>query len=67
MKWTSADQRVDKMGDYRSVVGLRIDPNRARRRNLLRVKGWVSPVIISELVKQALTDIPSMGIHLQVT
>ncbi|HEX5748055.1 MAG TPA: DUF1629 domain-containing protein [Archangium sp.] len=48
------DGQPEKVGQYRGVSGLRIDPARAEGAHLFRPWGWTVALIISEDLKQAL-------------
>jgi hypothetical protein len=54
--WLPEDNRPDKVGKYRNVAGLRIDPSKVGEARVFRLWGWRSPIIVSEHVKQALED-----------
>lgn len=51
MKWTEADGRPDKVGQYRMFTKLRIDPHIASEHHFFRVSGWPIALIASEQVK----------------
>ncbi len=61
-RWTAEDGRPDRIGDYKMTT-LRIDPERAKGRDLFRVKGWAIALICSEKVKQCLEDAGVTGIR----
>lgn len=50
--WTKDDFRADLAGTYKSIIGLRIDPSKARGHALFWVKDWVQ-LIASEAIKEA--------------
>lgn len=50
-KWTEKDHRPDLEGDYRMVGNLRIDKSKVNNSNILRIKKWDIPLIVSELMK----------------
>ncbi|KAB2964110.1 MAG: hypothetical protein F9K16_05110 [Thermoanaerobaculia bacterium] len=52
-KWKLDDHRPDKMGQYRQVSRLRVDPRRARGQVILRVAGWRTAIVVSKVVKDA--------------
>ncbi|XXF78847.1 hypothetical protein P2318_03545 [Myxococcaceae bacterium GXIMD 01537] len=52
--YTPADGRPDRVGEYRSVVGLRIDKSRVGDARVFRLWGWPPPVIVDGEVKEAL-------------
>ncbi|HYO56298.1 imm11 family protein [Archangium sp.] len=52
--WQPEDNRPDKEGEYRNVVGLKVDPAKIGDANIFRPWGWLVVLIVSERVKQAL-------------
>jgi len=52
--WKSEDGRPDKLGEYRAVYGLRIDPTKVGDARIFRPWGWRVALIISEELKQAI-------------
>jgi hypothetical protein len=54
--WLPEDNRPDKVGQYRNVAGLRIDPAKVGRAQVFRTWGWRGPIIVSERVKSAMKD-----------
>ena len=52
--WTPEDGQPEKVGEYRNVVGMRIDPAQADGTHVFRPWGWRVAIIVSEEVKQAL-------------
>jgi hypothetical protein len=52
--WLPEDNRPDKQGQYRNVVGLKVDPAKIGDANIFRPWGWKVVLIVSERVKQAL-------------
>ncbi|KFA91275.1 imm11 family protein [Archangium violaceum] len=52
--WTPADDRPDKLGQYRVVSGMRIDPSKVGDARVFRPWGWRVALIISEDLKQAM-------------
>ena len=53
-RWTPEDGRPDKVGQYRSVIGLRVDPTKVGEARILRPWGWTVALIISEDLMQAM-------------
>lgn len=51
-KWTDTDGRPDKIGQYRMINGLRIDPRIADGHHIFRIEGWPIALIVSESVKR---------------
>ena len=52
--WKPEDGQPDKVGEYRVVAGMRIDPTRVGDARIFRPWGWVVALIISEDLKLAL-------------
>jgi hypothetical protein len=46
----------DEIGEYRNVVGMRIDPSRVGDAEIFRPWGWQTNIIVSERVKRALEE-----------
>jgi hypothetical protein len=61
--WRPEDGAPDRVGDYRLVRGLRIDPSRAGDSDIFRPKGWSSVLLVSERLKQALEDAQVSGLR----
>ena len=52
LKWIEKDGRPEKVGEYRQVINLHVDPERLGGVDICRIKGWVVAIIFSErLVK----------------
>lgn len=54
MKWTQADGRLDKVGKYRMITRLRINPAAAQGHHFFRIVGWPIALIASEQVRRLL-------------
>lgn len=52
--WKPEDDQPEKLGQYRSVVGLRIDPSKVGDARIFRTWGWDIALIVSEDIKQAI-------------
>ncbi|WXH26976.1 hypothetical protein WA016_00887 [Myxococcus stipitatus] len=52
--WKPEDERPDKLGKYRSVYGMRIDPTKVGGVKVFRTWGWTGVLIVSEDIKDAL-------------
>ncbi|WP_395843859.1 imm11 family protein [Archangium violaceum] len=52
--WKPEDGRPDKVGQYRNVAGLRIDPSLVGDAHIFRPWGWRVVLIVSDNLKQAL-------------
>jgi hypothetical protein len=44
----------EKVGEYRVVAGMRIDPEKAAGAHIFRPWGWTMALVVSEYLKQAL-------------
>lgn len=54
MYWKPEDERPDKLGQYRSVYGMRIDRSKVGGAKVFRTWGWEIALVISEDLKVAL-------------
>ncbi|NVJ03723.1 hypothetical protein HUW63_00480 [Myxococcus sp. AM001] len=52
--WKPEDGRPEKVGKYRSVAGMRIDPTKVGDAKVFRTWGWAGALIVSEDIKAAL-------------
>jgi len=52
--WKPEDGQPEKVGEYRSVVGMRIDPARVGDARIFRPRGWDVALIVSEDLKRAI-------------
>jgi len=52
--WTPEDGRPEKVGQYRGVHGMRIDPTKVGDAKVFRTWGWTIALIVSEDIKEAL-------------
>ncbi|MBZ4396475.1 imm11 family protein [Myxococcus sp. AS-1-15] len=52
--WKPEDERPDKLGMYRSVFGMRIDPAQVGDAKVFRPWGWSGVLIVSQDIKAAL-------------
>lgn len=53
-RWTPEDGRPDKVGQYRSVIGLSVDPTQVGEARIFRPWGWTVALIVSDDLKQAM-------------
>ncbi|HZH16043.1 MAG TPA: DUF1629 domain-containing protein [Archangium sp.] len=60
--WTPEDGRPEKVGQYRDVYGMRIDPSKAGDAKVFRTWGWTIALIVSEELKEALERIGATGV-----
>jgi len=54
--YTEEDDEPERVGEYRNVRGMRIDPSQVGDTHFFRPWGWQITIIISERVKQALEE-----------
>jgi hypothetical protein len=54
--WQPEDDRPDKVGGYRNVRGLKVDPAKIGDANIFRPWGWLVVLIVSERVKRAMEE-----------
>ncbi|WP_426733627.1 imm11 family protein [Myxococcus faecalis] len=52
--WKPEDERPDKLGQYRSVYGIRVDPTKVGSARVFRTWGWEIALIVSEDIKVVL-------------
>jgi len=52
--WRPEDGQLEKVGQYRSIMGLRIDPKKVEGVRIFRPWGWSIALLVSEDVKEAL-------------
>ncbi|HEX5752681.1 MAG TPA: DUF1629 domain-containing protein [Archangium sp.] len=52
--WKPEDGEPEKVGEYRFVAGLRIDPSKVEGARIFRPWGWPMALLISEDLKQAM-------------
>jgi Suppressor of fused protein (SUFU) len=50
----------DQLGEYRSVIGMRIDPSKVGDAQVFRTWGWVA-IVVSEDIKEALERVSATG------
>ncbi|WP_395837448.1 imm11 family protein [Archangium violaceum] len=60
--WLPEDNRPDKLGQYRNVAGLKVDPAKIGEAHIFRPWGWKVVLIVSEHVKRALEQEGITGI-----
>lgn len=61
-KWTETDGRPDRIGQYRGVGRLVVDPARARGHSIFRLAGFLVALIINEDLKQVIERIERHGV-----
>jgi hypothetical protein len=65
MWWIEADERPDKIGQYRMITKLKIVPDLVQESQMFRVQGWEIALVISETVKVALEKRGVAGIRFE--
>lgn len=60
--WLPEDNRPDKLGQYRNVAGLKVDPEKIGDAHIFRPWGWKVVLIVSEHVKSAMESEGITGI-----
>ncbi|WNG52226.1 hypothetical protein F0U60_04680 [Archangium minus] len=60
--WLPEDNRPDKLGGYRNVRGLKVDPEKIGEAHIFRPWGWKVVLIVSEHLKRAMEDEGITGI-----
>jgi hypothetical protein len=51
----------DQLGEYRSVIGMRIDPSKVGDAQVFRTWGWQVAIVVSEAIKEALERVSATG------
>jgi len=61
-KWTAADGRPDKVGEYRSILPLWVDPHRVPPdAHVFRLQGWLIALVVSQTLKEAMEEVGCVG------
>ena len=63
--WKPEDGRPEKVGQYRSVVDVRIDPTKVGGAKVFRTWGWAVALIVSEDLKRALESARVTGLRFE--
>lgn len=61
-KWTQEDSRPEKVGQYRMVIDLAIDPVQASGRHIFRISGWEIALIVSDVVRRGLEETGNLSV-----
>jgi hypothetical protein len=61
--WTPEDNRPDKLGQYRAVYGMRIDPSQVGDASVFRTWGYPRALLVAEDVKEALERTGATGLR----
>lgn len=59
--YRAEDGRPERIGEYRSVIGLRIDKSKVGEARVFRLWGWPPPVIVEGEIKEALERTGMVG------
>lgn len=62
--WTEEDHRPEKLGQYRDVYGMRIDPAKVGDAKVFRTWGWSIALVVSEELQRALAQVKATGVKL---
>ena len=63
--WKLEDGQPEKLGQYRSVIGMRIDPSKVGNARMFRTWGWQLAIVVSEAIKDALERMGATGTKFQ--
>lgn len=63
--WTPEDGVPHKVGQYKSVRGMRIDPTKVGDARVLRPEGWPGSLIVSREIKDALERSGATGVKFE--
>ncbi|WP_257454934.1 imm11 family protein [Archangium lipolyticum] len=61
--WKLEDGEPDRIGEYRVVAGMRIDPSKAGDARVFRPWGWKVVLVVSEEIKEALERTGATGME----
>jgi hypothetical protein len=60
--WTPEDGRPEKVGQYRDVYGMRLDPSKVGAAKVFRTWGWSVALIVGEEIKEAIERMGATGV-----
>lgn len=60
--WQESDHRPDLIGQYHTIPTIRIDPHRTGDHHVFRILNWHVALLVSDTIKDALADIPDLGV-----
>ena len=60
--WKPEDGRPEKVGNYRAMHSMRIDPSRVGEAQVFRTWGWQVALVVSEDIRQALERVGATGL-----
>jgi hypothetical protein len=61
LRWSPEDGRPERVGEYRDISGMRIDPSKVGDAKVFRPWGWSVALIIREDIKDALERLGATG------
>lgn len=56
------DHRSDLIGQYHTIPLIRVDPRRTHDHHVFRIHNWHVALLVSDTIKDALADIPDLGV-----
>jgi hypothetical protein len=62
VKWMPQDGRPEKIGQYRTITHLTIDPSRCGPQHIFRIEGWEIALIVSRALKEASESVADTGL-----
>jgi hypothetical protein len=63
LRWSEEDARPDKVGQYRMVTRLTIDPKKPQNHDIFRIDGWRIALIVSERLREFIGQVPNSGVR----
>ena len=60
--WKPGEHQPDLVGKYHDIAKIRIDPNRTLDHHIFRIHNWKVVLVVSGTIKDALADIPHLGV-----
>src|SRR5690606_30425219 len=64
-RYTEQDCQPDLVGEYRNVVGMKIDASKVGATRVFRPWGWPVVLVVSEEIKEALERTSTTGIKFE--
>ncbi len=65
LRWLPEDGRPEKTGQYRGIIGMRIDPTRVGQARIFRPWSWTVALVVHEDIQQALERLGVTGTYFQ--
>lgn len=63
LKWSEFDNRPDKVGQYRQITRLRINPKMVNGLHVFRIEGWRIALIVSEELRTLFLETGITGVN----